>query len=76
MTFLFTVEVYDDFQGNTYTECGVLQAENFAGAIGQVEDYYGDNLESVFCEAYDMSFVHLPIEMYDTLKQFVLEARV
>ena len=76
MIFLFTVEVYDNYQGKTYKECGVLQAKNFKEAIGQIEDYYGDCLESVTCEAYNADFLNFPIEKYDTLKQFVLEAQV
>lgn len=74
-TALYKVEVFDEIAGSgTFTECGILYAESFSHAMKQLEDFYGDDIQTVhFLELYDTTVFTFDPKHLETIQNIVGE---
>lgn len=74
-TALYKVEVFDQVaECGTFVECGVLYADSFASAMKQLEEFYGDDIQTVhFLELYDTTVFTFDPKHMETIKEIIEE---
>ena len=68
--FLYKVNYWDGLKDNYSKVCGVTFAENYAGAMKNIESYYGDTIteiESLICLE-ESKILEIPQTMYKILQ--------
>lgn len=54
----FTATVYDDYNAKDRVECGVITCvKDFADAMTRIESFYGNTLEKIEIELFDVNMM-------------------
>ena len=68
-TYLFKVKYWNDTEKKVVAETAIITGlATFAEAVHELENMYGEDLDSFAVTAYDKSIAILPEALYDSVK--------
>ena len=68
---LAKVTFWDEYDCKMVKRVHLLNADSFANAAAQLEDYYGKSLEKIHLTIYEDGLITLPVNMYKQLNQWL-----
>lgn len=69
MVYLYKATYWDDFQNVVASDWGAVYADSFAEAGNQIEDYYGEDLDTLKLECFDCGLLTFDADTYKKIKE-------
>lgn len=69
MIYLYKATYWDDFQNAIVPDWGAVYADSFMDASNQIEDYYGEDLETLELKCFDCGLLTFDADTYEKIKE-------